>query len=332
MPKALPAILVVGGAGYIGSHICKELHRCGYIPVCYDNLIYGHTWAVKWGPFEKGDIKDQERLNQVFAAHRIEGVIHLAAFAYVGESVVEPAKYYSNNVAGTISLLDAMRNNKVKKIVFSSTCAVYGIPNTIPITEKEPMNPVNPYGASKMMVERILRDFHHAYGLGFVALRYFNAAGADPEAEIGEVHNPETHLIPLALDVVLGRREELAVFGNGYPTPDGTCIRDYIHVTDLARAHVLSLKQLENKGPVGLSVNLGTGKGTSVFEIINACKEISGRKVNYRIAPAREGDPPVLVADPSQAIKRLNWKADYADIRTVIQHAWEFQKKADTFV
>jgi UDP-arabinose 4-epimerase len=332
MPKALPAILVVGGAGYIGSHICKELHRCGYIPVCYDNLNYGHTWAVKWGPFEKGDIKDQERLNQVFAAHRIEGVIHLAAFAYVGESVVEPAKYYSNNVAGTISLLDAMRNNKVKKIVFSSTCAVYGIPNTIPITEKEPMNPVNPYGASKMMVERILRDFHHAYGLGFVALRYFNAAGADPEAEIGEVHNPETHLIPLALDVVLGRREELAVFGDGYPTPDGTCIRDYIHVTDLARAHVLSLKQLENKGPVGLSVNLGTGKGTSVFEIINACKEISGRKVNYRIAPTREGDPPVLVADPSQALKLLNWKADYADIRTVIQHAWEFQKKADTFV
>jgi UDP-arabinose 4-epimerase len=332
MPKALPAILVVGGAGYIGSHICKELHRCGYIPVCYDNLIYGHTWAVKWGPFEKGDIKDQERLNQVFAAHRIEGVIHLAAFAYVGESVVEPAKYYSNNVAGTISLLDAMRNNKVKKIVFSSTCAVYGIPNTIPITEKEPMNPVNPYGSSKMMVERILRDFHHAYGLGFVALRYFNAAGADPEAEIGEVHNPETHLIPLALDVVLGRREELAVFGNGYPTPDGTCVRDYIHVTDLARAHVLSLKQLENKGPVGLSVNLGTGKGTSVFEIINACKEVCGGKVNYRIAPAREGDPPVLVADPSQALKLLNWKADYADIRTVIQHAWEFQKKADTFV
>ena len=331
MPKALPAILVVGGAGYIGSHICKELHRCGYIPVCYDNLSYGHTWAVKWGPFEKGDIKDQERLNQVFAAHRIEGVIHLAAFAYVGESVGEPAKYYSNNVAGTISLLDAMRNNKVKRIVFSSTCAVYGIPKTIPITEKEPMNPVNPYGASKMMVERILRDYHHAYGLGFVALRYFNAAGADPEGEIGEVHNPESHLIPLVLDVALGRREELAVFGNSYPTPDRTCIRDYIHVADLARAHVLSLKQLELNEPIGLSINLGTGKGTSIFEIIKTCEDVCGRKVNYRIAPPREGDPPVLVANPSQALKLLNWKAEYTDIRTVIQHAWDFQKEADTF-
>lgn len=333
MSKSDPSILVVGGAGYIGSHICKELHTCGYIPVCYDNLIYGHTWAVKWGPFEKGDIKDQERLNQVFAAHRIEGVIHLAAFAYVGESVTEPSKYYTNNVAGTISLLNAMRNNNVNKIVFSSTCAVYGTPKTIPITEKEPMNPVNPYGASKMMVERILRDYHHAYGLGFVALRYFNAAGADPEGEIGEVHNPETHLIPLALDVALGRRKELAVFGNCYPTPDRTCIRDYIHVADLARAHVLSLKFLEKKEPAaGLSVNLGTGKGTSILEIIKTGEEISGGKINYRIAPPREGDPAVLVADPSQALKTLNWKADYADIRTVIRHAWNFQKKADTIV
>ena len=331
MSKSLPAILVVGGAGYIGSHICKELHKCGYTPVCYDNLIYGHKWAVKWGPFEEGDLRDLERLNQVFAAHRIEGVIHLAAFAYVGESVTQPAKYYSNNVAGTISLLDAMRNNQVKNIVFSSTCAVYGIPKTIPITEKESMNPVNPYGASKMMVERILRDYHHAYGLGFVALRYFNAAGADPEGEIGEVHNPETHLIPLALDAALGRRDELVVFGNSYPTPDRTCIRDYIHVTDLARAHVLSLKLLEKNEPVGLSVNLGTGKGTSILEIIKAGEEVTGRKINYRIAPPREGDPPVLVADPSQALKTLNWKAEYADIRTIIQHAWNFQKKTDMF-
>ncbi len=330
MPKSLPAILVVGGAGYIGSHVCKELHKNGYTPVCYDNLIYGHEWAVKWGPFETGDISDRNRLNQVFAAYRIEGVIHLAAFAYVGESVLDPAKYYANNVAGTISLLDAMRKNSVNRIVFSSTCAVYGIPAAVPITEKEPLNPVNPYGASKMMVERILRDYHHAYGLGYIALRYFNAAGADPDGDIGEVHNPETHLIPLALDAALGRRNELVVFGNGYPTPDRTCIRDYIHVTDLARAHVLSLKLLDKNELPGLSVNLGTGKGNSIFEIIRAGEEVTGRKIRHRIAPPRAGDPPVLIADPSQALKMLNWKAQYTDIRQILQHAWNFHRKTDT--
>jgi len=335
MATSRPAILVVGGAGYIGSHVCKELQRSGYYPVCCDNLIYGHEWAVKWGPFEAGDIGDRNRLNQVFAAYRPLGVIHLAAFAYVGESIVQPAKYYVNNVAGTISLLEAMRENKVNKIVFSSTCAVYGIPDSVPITEKQPLNPVNPYGASKMMVERILRDYHHAYGLGFVALRYFNAAGADPEGDIGEVHNPETHLIPLALDAALGR-SELVVFGNRYPTPDGTCIRDYIHVTDLARAHVLSLKLLDKKDSAGVSVNLGTGKGCSVAEIIRAGEAVTGRKIKHRIAPPREGDPPALIADPSQALNILNWKAEYADIRQVIQHAWNFtrnfQKKARALI
>jgi UDP-glucose-4-epimerase GalE len=327
MSKSDPSILVVGGAGYIGSHVCKELRKSGYHPVCYDNLIYGHEQAVKWGPFERGDILDQERLNKIFTTYKIEGVIHLAAFAYVGESVVEPSKYYTNNVGGSISLLNAMRNNRVNKIVFSSTCAVYGTPKTVPITEKEPMDPVNPYGASKMMVERIMRDFNHAYGLASIALRYFNAAGADPDGETGEMHDPETHLIPLTLDVALGRREELVVFGNSYPTPDGTCIRDYIHVADLARAHVLSLKRLENNGAACLSVNLGTGKGSSIFEIIRAAEAVTGKKIRYRIAAPREGDPPSLVADPSQADGLLQWKAHYADINDVIRHAWNFHKK-----
>jgi UDP-glucose 4-epimerase len=219
-----------------------------------------------------------------------------------------------------------MRKNKVSRIVFSSTCAVYGTPAAIPITEKAPMDPVNPYGASKMMVERIMSDYHRAYGLAFIALRYFNAAGADPDGEIGEQHDPETHLIPLTLDVALGRREELAVFGNNYPTPDGTCIRDYIHVTDLARAHVLALKRLESSGTECLSVNLGTGRGSSIFEIIRAAEAVTGKAIRYRVAAPREGDPPSLVADPSQAERILRWKAEFTDINDVIRHAWNFHK------
>jgi UDP-arabinose 4-epimerase len=261
------------------------------------------------------------------AKYKPQGVVHLAAFAYVGESVTEPSKYYVNNVAGTISLLDAMRRNNCMRIVFSSTCAVYGIPSTVPITEKQPLAPVNPYGASKMMVERIMADYRHAYGLGYVALRYFNAAGADPDSEIGESHNPETHLIPLALDVAAGRRGELVVFGDDYPTPDKTCIRDYIHVTDLSRAHVLAMKRLESDAAFSRSINLGTGKGNSVLEIIRAGEEVSGRKISYRVAPRRAGDPPALVADPSESLKILNWKAEYTDIKQVISHAWEFYKK-----
>jgi UDP-arabinose 4-epimerase len=327
MSKSLPAILVVGGAGYIGSHVCKELYKNGYLPVCYDNLIYGHQWAVKWGPLEIGDIGDGKRLDEVMTKYQPEGVIHLAAFAYVGESVTEPSKYYVNNVVGTISLLDAMRRNHCRRIVFSSTCAVYGIPATVPITEKQILNPVNPYGASKMMVERILADYRHAYGLDYVALRYFNAAGADPDAEIGESHDPETHLIPLALDVAVGRRKELVVFGDDYPTPDKTCIRDYIHVTDLSRAHVLAMKRLESDVTFSRSINLGTGRGNSVLEIIRAGAEVTGRKIKYRIAPRRAGDPPALVADPSEALKILGWKAAYTDITQVLRHAWEFHKK-----
>lgn len=327
MKKTDPTILVVGGAGYIGSHICKELWKNGYNPVCYDNLVYGHQWAVKWGPFEKGDILDWKRLDKIFTNYKIDGVIHLAAFAYVGESVTEPSKYYTNNVAGTISLLNAMLKAGVNRIVFSSTCAVYGTPKTVPITEKEHMNPVNPYGASKMMVERILRDYNRAYGLGFVALRYFNAAGADPDGETGEMHDPETHLIPLTLDAALGRRKELVVFGNNYPTPDGTCIRDYIHVTDLARAHVLSLNLLKKNGPLDLSVNLGTGKGSSIFDIIRTAEAVTGKKIRYRVAAPREGDPAALVADPSLACGVLKWKAEYVAISDVIKHAWNFHNK-----
>jgi UDP-arabinose 4-epimerase len=327
MSKSLPSVLVVGGAGYIGSHICKELRKCGFLPVCYDNLVYGHRRAVKWGPFEKGDIHDQKRLETVLSGNNIQGVIHLAAFAYVGESVIEPSKYYANNVAGSIALLNAMLNKGVKKIVFSSTCAVYGNPKTVPITEKEPANPVNPYGASKWMVERIMSDYSRAYGLGYIALRYFNAAGADPEGEIGEMHDPETHLIPLALDAVLGRRKELVVFGNGYPTPDGTCIRDYIHVSDLARAHVRALNLLGENGNTHLSINLGTGKGFSIFEIIRATETVTGKTIRYRIAAPREGDPPALVADPSRALSFLQWKAEHTDINETIRHAWHFHKK-----
>jgi UDP-arabinose 4-epimerase len=328
MANLLPTILVVGGAGYIGSHVCKELHKNGYLPVCYDNLVYGHAEAVKWGPFETGDIGDAKRLDEVFVKYRPHGVIHLAAFAYVGESVIDPSKYYVNNVAGTISLLDALRRHNIKRIVFSSSCAVYGVPTSVPITEKHKLDPVNPYGASKMMVERIMRDYHHAYGLDYIALRYFNAAGADLDGEIGELHDPETHLIPLVLDAALGRSKELVVFGNNYPTADGTCIRDYIHVTDLAKAHLCALKHLEQNTSIHLSINLGTGRGHSIFEIIRAAEEVTGRKIRYRIAPPREGDPPSLISDPSEALGVLNWKAEYEDIKQIIRHAWAFHKKS----
>jgi UDP-arabinose 4-epimerase len=320
-------ILVVGGAGYIGSHVCKELHRNGYTPICYDNLIHGHRWAVKWGPFEFGDINDSQRLNEVLDTYQPQGVVHLAAFAYVGESVVKPAKYYLNNVAGSLSLLEALRNGGITSIVFSSTCAVYGIPLKIPITEQTPRDPVNPYGASKLMIERIMHDYHRAYGLNSVSLRYFNAAGADPEAEIGEVHDPETHLIPLVLDTALGRKDTLTVFGDDYPTKDGTCIRDYIHVADLARAHVLALKHIERNGSTCLSINLGTGMGYSIKEVIGIAEKVTMEKISHTFEARREGDPPALIANPEEAFRTLRWKAEYPDLLQIIEHAWNFHKK-----
>jgi len=331
MPEHSPAILVTGGAGYIGSHVCKELSKNGYTPICYDNLVYGHESVVKWGPFEKGDILDRATLRSVCEKYKPQGAIHLAAFAYVGESVKDPSKYYNNNVAGSIALLDTLKECGINRLVFSSTCAVYGIPKNVPITEHEQPAPVNPYGATKLMIERIMNDYHTAYGLNYIALRYFNAAGADPEGETGELHNPETHLIPLLLDVPFGRREKLTVLGNDYPTPDGTCVRDYIHVTDLARAHVLALHRLEKNLPVALSTNLGTGIGYSIMDMIRVAEKVTGKTIAYTIAPRRAGDPPMLVADAGQSLRELGWKAEFADINDIIRHAWNFHVKAATF-
>ena len=321
------SVLVTGGAGYIGSHTCKALSRAGYAPVTYDNLVHGHEWAVKWGPLEKGDILDTSRLSEVISAYKPSAVVHFAAFAYVGESVEDPAKYYRNNVAGTLSLLDAMRQNGVNKIVFSSSCATYGVPNTVPISEDAPQNPINPYGASKLMIERILGDYGDAYGLRNVSLRYFNAVGADPEGELGEEHDPETHLIPLVLDVAAGRRPHIAVFGDDYDTPDGTCIRDYIHVGDLADAHVLAMKRLSG-GFLRRAYNLGTGRGTSVAQVIDAARAVTGQDIRVVMGARRSGDPPVLLADPSKAKADLGWVTRYPEIANSIGTAWRWSVAA----
>ena len=281
------SVLVTGGAGYIGSHACKALARAGYLPIVYDNLSYGHEWAVKWGPFQRGDILDRTRLDEVLAKYRPDAVMHFAAFAYVGESVTDPGKYYRNNVAGSLALLEAMRDFGIPRIVFSSSCATYGLPDRFPISEDAPQRPINPYGASKLMVERMLADFESAHGLVWTALRYFNAAGADADCEIGEEHDPETHLIPLVLDAASGRRPHVTIFGTDYDTPDGTCIRDYIHVTDLAEAHVLALQASE--GGTSAAYNLGNGRGFSVREVINSVERVTGLNVPIHIgrAPCR---------------------------------------------
>ena len=260
------------------------------MPIAYDNLSFGHQWAVKWGPFEKGDILDRNRLDEVLATYKPAAVMHFAAFAYVGESVEDPAKYYRNNVAGSLSLLEAMREHGIGKIVFSSTCATYGVPQGIPIPDDHPQNPINPYGTSKLTVERMLSDFETAYGLRSVSLRYFNAAGADPEAEIGEDHDPETHLIPLVLEAASGKRSNVTIFGTDYDTPDGTCVRDYIHVSDLAEAHVLALKALRG-GRQSTSYNLGMGAGHSVREVIRVANSVTGRVIPVVEGFRRPGDP-----------------------------------------
>ena len=319
-------VLVTGGAGYIGSHACKALARSGYTPVVYDNLAYGHEWAVKWGPFERGDILDGARLAAVIDKYRPVAVMHFAAFAYVGESVTDPAKYYRNNTMGSLALLEAMRAGGVRDIVFSSTCATYGMPPSLPIAETTPQNPINPYGASKLMVERMLADFGPAYGMGFTALRYFNAAGADPDGEIGEDHDPETHLIPLVLDAASGRREDIAVFGTDYDTPDGTCIRDYIHVTDLAQAHVLALKALREGAPSGF-YNLGNERGFSVREVIAAAERATGLKAPVRETARRAGDPAALVADATRAREALGWRPQHADLDDMVRTAWAWHQK-----
>ena len=313
------AVLVTGGAGYIGSHACKALARAGFQPVAYDNLSRGHADAVRWGPLVRGELNDTELLRQTLRRHRIDAVMHFAAFAYVGESVANPGLYYANNVGGMMSLLDAMHREGVDRIVFSSSCATYGVPACQPISEDAPQAPINPYGRTKLICEWMLRDAAAATGLRHVALRYFNAAGADPEGEIGERHDPETHLVPLALLAAAGRAR-LQVFGTDYPTPDGTCIRDYIHVDDLARAHVMALGHLRDGGE-SLALNLGTGRGQSVMDVIEAVERVTGRSVAWNATPRRAGDPAELRADPSNAERILGFRARHTDLDTIVSHA-----------
>lgn len=314
-------ILVTGGAGYIGSHTCKLLAAAGHTPIVYDDLSNGHRDAVKWGPLEVGDITDPARLRAVLSAHKPQAVIHFAGLIEVGRSVVEPAAFYHANVAGSLTLLDAMRDEGVDAIVFSSSAAVYGHPASVPIAETAPLAPVNPYGETKRAVEAMLATFAAAYGLRYAALRYFNAAGADPEGETGERHDPESHLIPLILFAALGRRPDIEIFGTDYPTPDGTAVRDYIHVCDLARAHIAALDRLA-ASPEPLTVNLGTGAGYSVRQVVEACRRITGRAIAAREAPRRAGDPPQLIAKVEQAHQRLAWRAEMSDLDSIVASAW----------
>jgi len=321
------SILVTGGAGYVGSHACKALAAAGYRPVVYDNLSRGHREAVRWGPLVEGDLHDSARLAEAFRTHQINAVMHFAAFAYVGESVANPDIYYANNVGGTLALLGAMRQSKVETIVFSSTCAVYGVPETLPIGETTAKGPLNPYGDTKLAIERVLHWYAGAYGLRYAALRYFNAAGADPDGEIGEDHEPETHLIPLVLRAALGRGEPISIFGTDYPTRDGTAIRDYIHVSDLAEAHLRALGHLAAGGE-NAALNLGTGSGHSVREVIAAVERIAGRPVPRREVARRPGDPPELVADPALAQSRLGWQPRHSDLDTIIATALAWETRA----
>jgi UDP-glucose-4-epimerase GalE len=321
------SILIVGGAGYIGSQTAKRVAQAGLAPVVFDNLVYGHRWAVKWGPLVEGDLADGALIARVLKEHAVTAVVHFAAYAYVGESVTHPRKYYRNNVAGTLNLLDAMVDAGVRDIVFSSTCAVYGEPVRVPIDEQHPRSPVNPYGETKLAIERALAWYQRAYPLRFAALRYFNAAGADPDGELGEDHAPETHLIPLAIAAARGGAP-LQIFGTDYPTPDGTAIRDYIHVQDLAGAHVAALARLRD-GAGSLTVNLGTGRGCSVREVIAAVEKVSGKKVWAREAGRRAGDPPALVADPRLAAEVLGWRARLPDIEAMVEHAWRWTTREE---
>ena len=319
-------ILIVGGAGYIGSHINKELYKKGKKTLILDNLIYGHKESVKWGEFIEADLKDTEEIRSIFKNYKISAVMHFAAFAYVGESVSEPKKYYQNNVVNTLNLLDTMLKFGVKKFIFSSTCATYGNPIEIPITETHPQNPINPYGQSKLMIEKILHDYSNAYDLKYVALRYFNAAGADVDAEIGENHDPETHLIPLVLDAAIGKREDIKIFGDDYDTKDGTAVRDYIHVTDLADAHILALEYL-NKGNESNIFNLGNGEGYSVLEVIECARAVTKKDIKAIKQARREGDPAILIGGAKKATDILGWKPRFADLESIISTAWNWHKK-----
>ncbi|HEX7447893.1 MAG TPA: UDP-glucose 4-epimerase GalE [Pirellulales bacterium] len=315
-------ILVTGGAGYIGSHAVRLLDLAGHRAWVYDNLSAGHRSAAPAERLMVGDLTDRPRLIAALTEHKIDAVMHFAAFALVGESVADPAKYYQNNVGGSLSLLEAMRSASVGKIVFSSTTATYGAPQNTPISEDEPQRPINPYGFTKLVVEQALADYAHAYGLAYAALRYFNAAGASPHGDLGEDHTPESHLIPIVLQVALGQREKITVFGDDYPTPDGTCIRDYVHVDDLGAAHVQALDRLTPGR--GLRLNLGTGRGHSVREVIEACRRVTGRPIPIEVGARRPGDPPELVADARRAQAELDWRPKYVELDAIVSTAWRW--------
>ena len=321
-------VLVVGGAGYIGSHMVRLLGRAGHEVVVLDNLSTGFAKAVTAGKLIVGDMADQALVESILKEHEIEAVMHFAAFALVGESVLQPAKYYRNNVIGTLALLEAMRLSGVKRIVFSSTCATYGAPRELPIRESTIQSPVNPYGFTKLVCERAMDDYAKAYGFGFAALRYFNAAGASPSGDIGEDHDPETHLIPIVLQVALGQREKITIFGDDWDTPDGTCVRDYVHVDDLGEAHLAALEKIEPGQ--GIKVNLGTGRGYSVREVIDCCREISGMPINVAVGPRRQGDPPELVAQPALARELLGWQPRYTEISPIVETAWRWHQTHPT--
>ncbi len=317
-------ILVIGGAGYIGSHYVDYALKGGAEVVVLDSLVYGHAEAVEGVTLLRADMGDPKLLDEIFTQYSIEAVVHFAAYAYVGESVTSPAKYYHNNTVATLSVLDAMVKHHVNHFIFSSTCATYGNPQYVPMDEQHPQNPINPYGESKLFVEKILASYSRAYGLKYTALRYFNAAGAAPSGRIGESHDPETHLLPLILQTAQGKREAISVFGTDYDTPDGTCIRDYIHVLDLAQAHGLAMERLKSGGESAV-YNLGTERGTSVREVIAACEKVSGKPIRIREEARRAGDPPRLVASAAKAKSELSWVPAYTDVEQIVQTAWDWE-------
>lgn len=319
-------ILIVGGAGYIGSHVNKLLNESGYETIILDNLSHGHKEAVQWGTFYKGDIKDIPTIEKIFEEYDISAVMHFSSFIEVGESVQDPMKYYQNNVVNTLNLLNTMLKYNVKKFIFSSTCATYGVPQKIPLTEDHPQNPINPYGWTKLMVERILKDYDTAYGLKSIILRYFNASGADESGLIGEDHTPESHLIPLILDAAIGKRDDIKIYGTDYDTHDGTCIRDYIHVNDLADAHLKALNYLNEKNSSN-EFNLGNGKGFSVKEVIEAVKKVTSIDFKVTSTDRREGDPAVLIGSAEKANQLLNWTPEYDNIDKIVESAWNWHKK-----
>jgi UDP-arabinose 4-epimerase len=316
-------ILVTGGAGFVGSHVCKALAKAGYRPIAFDNLERGHAWAVKWGPFEYGDLRNEGDIRRAFEAWTPSAVIHLAAYAYVAESVIDPSRYYENNIGGTAKLLAACAAFGCRRIVLSSSCATYGIPTQLPLVEEAAQRPVNPYGYTKLVAEQLLKDVKAAHGIEHVSLRYFNAAGADPEGEVGEAHEPETHLIPLVLFAAMGRQPSVRIFGGDYPTRDGTCIRDYVHVSDLADAHVAALEWLAPSRP-SATFNLGNGRRFSVTEVVQASEKVTGRPIRVEICPARTSDPPTLIADSTKARELLGWRPKFTDLDQQIENAWRW--------